>query len=230
MPCLSQAPDSRSKQRHYWARHQATTTDNIIHMAKSGNTYAFNTNELLNDLLMKLNMAVGFQGWSVPGCGLWTINSFPRRKHTMPYPTRAFGYFPGVASVGGVIVHKNRDANTPVKFCQAEILETAASIPAQTWAVHLPIPCRLRLLFERNRGNHRRAQQSVPICASNCESALYGICRAGRLENPLKSITRNARCSLKFNRFMEEKGYRPSFSARSIEHEPTSVTLSATSI
>ena len=98
-------------------------TDNITYTAKSGNTYAFNTNELLNDLLMKLQHGRG--GFSrVVSSWMWTltINSFPRRN-TMPHtPTRKrSGYFPGVASVGGVIVHvENRDGNTPVKFCQGK--------------------------------------------------------------------------------------------------------------
>ncbi len=83
---------------------------------------------------------------------------------------------------------KNRPCREPRRQYAGKVLsgrnlETAVCIPAQTWAVHLPIPCRLRLLFERNRGNHRRAQQSVLSACVKLRERLYGICRAGRLEN-----------------------------------------------
>lgn len=60
MPCLGQALDSHVPSSDTIGRGiKQLATDNIIYTAKSGNTYTFNTNELLNDLLMKLNMAVG---------------------------------------------------------------------------------------------------------------------------------------------------------------------------
>ena len=72
MPCLSQAPDSHVPSSDTIGRGiKQLATDNITYTAKSGNTYAFNTNELLNDLLMKTQHGRGaFQEWSVPGCGL----------------------------------------------------------------------------------------------------------------------------------------------------------------
>jgi hypothetical protein len=147
----------------------------------------------------------------------------PTEKHDATYSyKKAFGYFPGVASVGGVIVHvENRDGNTPVKFCQAETFKT--------WAVHLPIPCRLRLLFERNRGNHRRAQQSV---LSACVKLRERLTEFAELDLPLKSITRNARCAASSSTgSWKRKAIASSFSARALSMSRTSsVTLSATSI
>lgn len=59
MPCLSQAPGSHIPSSDTIGRGiKQLETDNITYTAKSGKTYTFNTNELLNDLLMKLNMAV----------------------------------------------------------------------------------------------------------------------------------------------------------------------------
>ena len=89
MPCLSQAPGSHIPSSDTIGRGiKQLATDNITYTAKSGNTYTFNTNELLNDLLMKLNMAVGlFKSGQFLDVTL-TINSFPRRN-TMPRtPTR----------------------------------------------------------------------------------------------------------------------------------------------
>ena len=186
MPCLGQASGSHVPSSDTIGRSiKQLATDNIRYTAKSGNTYTFNTNELLNDLLMKLNMAVGlFKSGQFLDVD-FDHQFIPTEKHDATYShKKAFGYFPGVASVGGVIVHvETRDGNTPVKLCQAEILKTAVFVPAQAWAVHLPIPCRLRLLFERNRGNHRCAQQSVLSACVKLRKCLYGICRTGRLEN-----------------------------------------------
>ena len=126
MHCLSQAPDSHVPSSGTIGRGiKQLATDNITYTAKSGNTYTFNTNELLNDLLMKLNMAVGlFKSGQLLDVD-FDHQFIPTEKHDATYSyKKAFGYFPGVASVGGVIVHvENRDGNTPVKFCQAETLK-----------------------------------------------------------------------------------------------------------
>ena len=63
-------------------------TDNITYTAKSGNTYAFNTNELLNDLLMKLNMAVGlFKSGQFLDVD-FDHQFIPTEKHDAHTPTR----------------------------------------------------------------------------------------------------------------------------------------------
>ena len=50
MPCLSQAPGSHVPSSDTIGRGiKQLTTDNITYTVKSGNTYTFNTNELLND-------------------------------------------------------------------------------------------------------------------------------------------------------------------------------------
>ena len=107
MPCLSQAPGSHVPSSDTIGRSiKQLATDNITYTAKSGNTYTFNTNELLNDLLMKLNMAVGlFKSGQFLNVD-FDHQFIPTEKHDATYSyKKAFGYFPGVASVGGVIVH-----------------------------------------------------------------------------------------------------------------------------
>ncbi len=98
MHCLSQAPGSHVPSSGTIGRGiKQLATDNITYTAKSGQF-----------------LDVDFDHQFIP-----------TEKHDATYSyKKAFGYFPGVASVGGVIVHvENRDGNTPVKFCQAETLK-----------------------------------------------------------------------------------------------------------
>lgn len=120
MHCLSQAPGSHVPSSGTIGRGiKQLATDNITYTAKSGNTYTFNTNELLNDLLMKLNMAVGlFKSGQFLDVD-FDHQFIPTEKHDATYSyKKAFGYFHGVASVGGVIVHvENRKCEVrSVKF------------------------------------------------------------------------------------------------------------------
>ena len=172
------------KQRHYWARHQAT----------GNRQYHIYGQEWKYIRIQHQRASERPTDETQHGRGLFKSGQFldvdfdhqfiPTEKHDATYSyKKAFGSFPGVASGGGVIVHvENRDGNTPVKFCQAETLKRLFASLRKHGAV-LPIPCRLRLLFERNRGNHRRAQQSVLSACVKLRERLYGICRAGRLEN-----------------------------------------------
>ena len=75
---------------------------------------------------MKFNMAVGlFKSGQFLDVD-FDHQFIPTEKHDATYSyKKAFDYFPGVASVGGVIVHvESRDGNTPVKFCQAVTLSS----------------------------------------------------------------------------------------------------------
>lgn len=184
MPSLSQAPGSHVTSSDTIGRGiKQLTTDNITYTAKSGNTYTFNTNEFLNDLLMKLNMAVGlFKSGQFLDVD-FGHQFIPTEKHDATYSyKKAFGYFPGVASVGDVIVHvENQDGNTPVKFCQAETLKRLlASLRKHGLSIYR---------FRVDCGSYSkeivetRAQQSVLSACVKLRKCLYGICRTGWLEN-----------------------------------------------
>ena len=106
-------------------------TDNINYTAKSsGKSYAFNTNPKLNGLLLESAIRVGLlkrgQMVDVDFDHVFT----PCGKADAKYSYKqAYGYFPGVYSIDGVIAYmENRDGNTPVKFQQAETHKRAFSL------------------------------------------------------------------------------------------------------
>ena len=186
MPCLSQAPDSHVPSSDTIGRGiKQLATDNITYTAKSGNTYAFNTNELLNDLLMKLNMAVGFfksgQFLDVD----FDHQFIPTEKHDATYSYKeSVRLFPRCGKRGRCY----RPCREPRRQYAGKVLsgrnlETAVCIPAQTWAVHLPIPCRLRPYSKEIIGNHRRAQQSVLSACVKLRERLYGILQSWTVGN-----------------------------------------------
>ena len=222
MPCLSQAPGSHVPSSDTIGRGiKQLTTDNITYTAKSGNTYTFNTNELLNDLLMKLNMAVGlFKSGQFLDVD-FDHQFIPTEKHDATYSyKKAFGYFPGVASVGGVIVHvENRDGNTPVKFCQAETLKRLfASLRKHGLFIYR---------FRADCGSYSKEivetidahSNLFYLRASNCESAYTEFAELDGWKTIEINYQKCEVCSLKFNRFMEEKGYRLVIQRMRIEHE-----------
>ena len=222
MHCLSQAPGSHVPSSGTIGRSiKQLATDNITYTAKSGNTYTFNTNELLNDLLMKLNMSVGlFKSGQFLDVD-FDHQFIPTEKHDATYSyKKAFGYFPGVASVGGVIVHvENRDGNTPVKFCQAETLKRlfASLRKHELFIYRFRADCSsyskeiVETIDAHSNLFYRRA--------SNCESAYTEFAEL----DGWKTIEINyQKCevrSVKFNWFMEEKGYRLVIQRTRNEHE-----------
>ena len=91
---------------------------------KSRKTYAFNTADKLNLLLLKI---VRHLKLVTPGESVvldFDHQFLPTDKHDAKYSYKgANGYFPGNATIGGVFVGcENRDGNANVKFCQAETL------------------------------------------------------------------------------------------------------------
>jgi hypothetical protein len=119
------------------------------------------------------------------------------------------GYFPGVASIGEMIVGlENRDGNTNVKFMQAETLE---------WM--------FKMLFEENiRINRARmdagsySQKIIEVVSKYCKlfyirankcASFYG--QVGKIENwqKVEINFRNVEvASIPFTRFFSEKNYR----------------------
>lgn len=195
MHCLSQAPGSHVPSSGTIGRGiKQLATDNITYTAKSGQF-----------------LDVDFDHQFIP-----------TEKHDASYSyKKAFGYFPGVASVGGVIVHvENRDGNTPVKFCQAETLKRLfASLRKHELFIYR---------FRADCGSYsKEIVETIDAHsnlfyrrASNCESAYTEFAEL----DGWKTIEINyQKCevrSVKFNWFMEEKDYRLVIQRTRIEHEP----------
>lgn len=96
----------------------------IPYRSKDGKSYRFNTAEKLNSLMLRLLRVTGQLN---PGdCVDLDFDhqlTPAEKKDTLHSYKKAEGYFPGVASVGGIIVGiENRDGNTNVKFHQADTL------------------------------------------------------------------------------------------------------------
>ena len=221
LPCLSQALTVTFRAATLLgAALKQLATDNITYTAKSGNTYAFNTNELERPT-----------DETQHGRGLFKSGQFldvdfdhqfiPTEKHDATYSyKKAFGYFPGVASVGGVIVHvENRDGNTPVKFCQAETLKRLfASLRKHGLFIYrFRADC---VSYSKEIVETIDAHSNLfYLRASNCESAYTEFAELDGWKTIEINYQKCEVCSLKFNRFMEEKGYRLVIQRTRIEHE-----------
>ena len=99
--------------------------ENTSHSSESGKTYKFNVASRMNSLMLKCMKVTGQLN---PGDSIdldFDHQFIPAGKKDAEYSYKnAFGYFPGVASVGGLIVGiENRDGNTNVKFHQKDTLE-----------------------------------------------------------------------------------------------------------
>ena len=99
--------------------------ENTVYKSEtSGKSYSFNTAEKLNTLLLRMIRRMGLikAGSHVD---LDFAHQFvPANKFDAKYSYKQdFGYFPGWASIGGIIVGgENRDGNTNVRFHQEDTL------------------------------------------------------------------------------------------------------------
>ena len=99
--------------------------DNLVYTSDSGNSYSYNACEKLNNLLLDMLLRTG----QLTGGRCVTLDFDHQFIATEKYDTqysykKARGYFPGVATVGGLIVGvENRDGNANVRFHQSETLE-----------------------------------------------------------------------------------------------------------
>ena len=99
--------------------------DSVCYESGQGKSYAFNVNERMNTLLLKCLAATGQLN---PGdcVDLDFDHQFiaADKKDAKYSYKKADGYFPGVASIGGIIAGvENRDGNANVRFHQADTLE-----------------------------------------------------------------------------------------------------------
>ena len=98
--------------------------DIVYKSEASGMSYRFNTAEKLNVLLLRMIRRFGL---IKPGSHVdmdFDHQFIPAHKFDAKYSYKQdFGYFPGWASIGGIIVGgENRDGNTNVKFRQEDTL------------------------------------------------------------------------------------------------------------
>ena len=98
---------------------------NVAYVSDKGKSYDFNTNERMNSLLLKCLSATG--RFTAGDCvDLDFDHQFiaADKKDAKYSYKKADGYFPGVATVGGLIVGvENRDGNANARFHQADTLE-----------------------------------------------------------------------------------------------------------
>ena len=104
---------------------KSLATENISYACEnSGNSYCFNTAEKLNILLLKMIKLLGLLKADEEVTLDFDHQFIPAHKFDAKYSYKKdFGYFPGWASIGGILVGgENRDGNTNVKFHQADTL------------------------------------------------------------------------------------------------------------
>ena len=104
---------------------KSLATENVSYSCeKSGNSYDFNVAEKLNVLLLNMIKKMELLKAGEEVTLDFDHQFIPARKFDAKYSYKKdYGYFPGWASVGGILVGgENRDGNTNVKFHQADTL------------------------------------------------------------------------------------------------------------
>ena len=99
--------------------------ENIVYKCEtSGKSYSFNTAEKLNTLLLRMIRRMGLIKAGSHVDLDFDHQFVPAHKFDAKYSYKQdFGYFPGWASIGGIIVGgENRDGNTNVRFHQEDTL------------------------------------------------------------------------------------------------------------
>ncbi|MGL5980254.1 MAG: IS1380 family transposase, partial [Phocaeicola sp.] len=97
----------------------------IQYDSHAGNSYSFNTAEQLNSLLVDMLLHTGQLKAGKDNVLDFDHQFIPTEKYDTKYSyKKSRGYFPGIASIGPLIVGlENRDANTNVRFHQADTLK-----------------------------------------------------------------------------------------------------------
>ena len=113
---LRESPEVRIPTSHTIGRAiKELSHENLEYRPSSGNVFKFHTTPRLNDLLMKLNMKMGLfkSGKTVNVDFDHLFVKTGKADATYSYK-HAYGYFPGVASINGIIAYiENYDGNTP---------------------------------------------------------------------------------------------------------------------
>ena len=104
---------------------KSLATENVSYACESsGNSYCLNTAEKLNTLLLNMIKTMGLLNAGEEVTLDFDHQFIPAHKFDAKYPYKKdFGYFPGWASIGGILVGgENRDGSTNVRFHQADTL------------------------------------------------------------------------------------------------------------
>ena len=123
---FSMRPDTNAASSDTIARAlKELAQDNVFNKSDSGASYAFNTAEKLNRLLLSMLFRLGL----LEKGGMLDLDFdhqfTPAGKYDAKYSyKRACGYFPGILSCGGLLLGiENRDGNTNVRFHQEDTLK-----------------------------------------------------------------------------------------------------------
>ena len=125
-PQLSLRPGTRIPSSDTVGRVLKSLADENVTYAcgSSGKSYRFNTAERLNELLLNMVKRMGLLKAGEEVTLDFDHQFIPARKFDAKYSYKKdFGYFPGWASIGGILVGgENRDGNASVRFHQADTL------------------------------------------------------------------------------------------------------------
>jgi len=108
------------------------TEKNIVYKSETSvKSYSFNTAEKLNTLLLRMIRRMGLIKAGSHVDLDFDHQFIPAHKFDAKYSYKQdFGYFPGWASIGGIIVGgENRDGNTNVRFHQEDSMSLYSHIP-----------------------------------------------------------------------------------------------------
>ena len=158
---------------------------NVAYVSDKGKSYDFNTNERMNSLLLKCLSATG--QLNAGDCvDLDFDHQFiaADKKDAKYSYKKADGYFPGVATVGGLIVGvENRDGNANVRFHQSDTLERIFC--------RLEKQCRVLVRnFRADCGSF--SEDIIKTVAAHCE----------------RFYIRASNCQSRYTEFMEHDGWQ----------------------
>ena len=178
--------------------------------ADSGKVYRFNANARLNGLLMRLNMEMGLLRRGQVIDVDFDHVFLKAEKYDAEYSyKRAYGYFPGVVSVNGVIAYvENRDGNTPVKFHQADTLGRAFDL-FRTYGLCVNV-------FRADCGSYN--EEIVRTVDSNCHTFYIRAANSAAMYASIQAVREWREVEIGFQRtevasflcthFMEDAHYR----------------------
>lgn len=185
--------------------------DDISYESHGRAPYAFNTADRLNSLLLRLLNATGQLS---PGDSVdldFDHQFIHAEKKDAKYSYKeANGYFPGVASVGGLIVGiENRDGNANVKFHQADTLqrifdrlETESRVVVRNFRADCGSYSEAVIDCVKDRCEH------FYIRASNCQSRRTEFMEHESWEKISIGGVDCEAASFKSGSFMEDNGFR----------------------
>ena len=133
--------------------------ENIVYKSEiSGKSYSFNAAEKLDTLLLRMIRQMGLIKVGSHVDLDFDHQFIPAHKFDAKYSYKQdFGYFPGWASIGGIIVGgENRDGNHQ---CEISLGRHASShygpSNLRTWCDNRAFPCRLWVVLKGNYPNRR---------------------------------------------------------------------------